>query len=57
MLESRGRKDERETIESENRELDKIEGISTTEEYIRPTYVGGIRHSGPHDVFRPPKPE
>jgi hypothetical protein len=50
-------KEERESIESENRELDKIEGISTTEEYVRPTYVGGIRHSGPHDVFRPPKPE
>jgi hypothetical protein len=50
-------KAERESIESENRELDKIEGITTTEEYVRPTYAGNILHSGPHDVFRPPKPE
>jgi hypothetical protein len=53
----RRNKEERESIENENRELDRIEGISTTEEYVRPSYVGGLRHSGPHDVFRPPKPE
>jgi mechanosensitive ion channel-like protein len=47
-------KEERESIESDNRELDKLEGITATEDYVRPI---GIRHSGPHDVFRPPKPE
>jgi predicted alpha/beta hydrolase len=50
-------REERDSIERDNLELDKVEGIATTEEYVRPTYVGGIRHSGPHDVFRPPKPE
>ena len=44
-------KEERETIERDNRELDKIEGITSNEEYVRPT---GIRHSGPHDVFARP---
>ena len=46
-------KDERDSIERENRELDKAEGIATTEEYVRPTY--GIRNTGPHDVVRPPE--
>src|SRR6266403_1198525 len=40
-------KEERDNIERENRELDKAEGIATTEEYVRPTY--GIRNTGPHD--------
>jgi hypothetical protein len=46
-------KEERDNIERENRELDKAEGIATTEEYVRPTY--GIRNTGPHDVVRPPE--
>ena len=46
-------KEERDNIERENRELDKVEGIATTEEYVRPTY--GIRNTGPHDVVRPPE--
>jgi hypothetical protein len=46
-------KDERDAIERENRELDRAEGISTNEEYVRPTY--GIRNTGPHDVVRPPE--
>jgi Conserved TM helix len=45
-------KEERENIDSDNRELDKIEGITSKEEYVRPI---GIRHSGPHDVYRPPE--
>ena len=47
-------REEREAIESDNRELDKLEGISSKEEYVRPI---ALRHSGPHDVFRPTKPE
>jgi hypothetical protein len=50
-------REERETIESDNRELDKLEGITSKEEYVRPSYAGGLRHSGPHDVFRPTEPE
>jgi len=46
-------KDERDAIERDNRELDRQEGIATTEEYVRPTY--GIRNTGPHDVVRPPE--
>jgi hypothetical protein len=46
-------KDERDAIERDNRELDRAEGISTTEEYVRPTY--GIRNTGPHDIVRPPE--
>jgi len=45
-------KEERENIDSDNRELDKLEGITSREEYVRPI---GIRHSGPHDVYRPPE--
>ena len=45
-------KEEREAIESDNRELDKLEGITSKEEYVRPI---GLRHSGPHDVYRPPE--
>jgi hypothetical protein len=48
-------KDERDSIERENRELDRVEGITTTEEYVRPTYGADIRNSGPHDVVRPPE--
>jgi hypothetical protein len=48
-------REERESIESDNRELDKLEGITTTEEYVRPAL--SLRNSGPHDVFRPTKPE
>jgi len=44
-------KDERDTIQRENLELDRQQGIETTEEYVRPTY--GIRDTGPHDVVRP----
>ncbi|MFL5508532.1 MAG: mechanosensitive ion channel family protein [Gemmatimonadaceae bacterium] len=46
-------KEERDAIERDNRELDRQEGIATTEEYVRPTY--GIRNTGPHDVVRPPE--
>ena len=46
-------REERDTIERDNRELDRQEGIATTEEYVRPTY--GIRNTGPHDVVRPPE--
>jgi vacuolar-type H+-ATPase subunit I/STV1 len=48
-------KDERDSIERDNLEMDKAEGIATTEEYVRPTYGAGIRSSGPHDVYRPPE--
>src|SRR3954462_10297756 len=43
-------REERDSIERDNREMDKAEGIATTEEYVRPTYGAGIRSSGPHDV-------
>jgi Conserved TM helix. len=46
-------KEERDAIDRENREIDKAEGISSTEEYPRPTYASGVRNSGPHDVVRP----
>ena len=46
-------REERDSIERDNRELDRQEGIATTEEYVRPTY--GIRNTGPHDVVRPPE--
>jgi hypothetical protein len=46
-------REERDNIERDNRELDRQEGIATTEEYVRPTY--GIRNTGPHDVVRPPE--
>jgi len=49
-------KDERDSIERENRELDKVEGIDTPEEeYVRPIFGTGLRNSGPHDVVRPPE--
>ena len=48
-------KDEKDSIERENRELDRVEGIATTEEYERPAYAANIRHSGPHDVIRRPE--
>jgi hypothetical protein len=46
-------KEERASIDHGNRELDKAEGIATTEEYVRPAF--GIRNTGPHDVYRPPE--
>ena len=46
-------KDERDSIQRDNHELDKVEGIATTEEYVQEAYAAGIRRSGPHDVFRP----
>ena len=48
-------KDERDSIDRENRELDKVEGISTNDEYVRPIFGAGLRNSGPHDVIRPPE--
>jgi hypothetical protein len=48
-------REERDSIERDNLEMDKAEGIATTEEYVRPTYGTGIRSSGPHDVYRPPE--
>ena len=48
-------RDERENIERDNRELDKVEGISSNEEYVRPIFGTGLRNSGPHDVIRPPE--
>jgi len=52
-------KDERETIERGNRELDRAEGFSTTDDYERHSYSYASRGSvgdvgaGPHDVARP----
>jgi hypothetical protein len=48
-------KDERDSIERDNRELDKVEGMSSNEEYVRPIFGPGLRNSGPHDVVRPPE--
>jgi hypothetical protein len=49
-------RDERDNIERDNRELDKVEGISANdEEYVRPIFGAGLRNSGPHDVVRPPE--
>jgi predicted alpha/beta hydrolase len=50
-------REERDSIDRDNREMDRVEGIATTEEYVRPTYAAGIRTTGPHDVYRPPEPE
>jgi hypothetical protein len=50
-------RDERDNIERDNREIDKVEGMSSTEEeeYVRPIFGAGLRNSGPHDVVRPPE--
>ena len=48
-------REERDNIEHENRELDRVEGISSNEEYVRPIFGAGLRNSGPHDVIRPPE--
>jgi predicted alpha/beta hydrolase len=45
-------REERDNIDLGNRELDRAEGMTTTDDYI-PTYSPTIRHSGPHDVIRP----
>jgi hypothetical protein len=47
-------KEEKDSIERDNRELDRVEGLGSNDEYV-PTYGSNIRHSGPHDIVRPPE--
>jgi hypothetical protein len=55
-------KEERDAIARDNREIDRAEGISTNDEYVRPTYPAPLREViptppprdiGPDDLIRP----